>query len=66
MLVQLAQNMLVWTRNDLARVDHHYARYGIARMVRDVLQIPGIEKGSGIKAEEVRLSLRMQTQVQPD
>jgi len=41
LLAQLAHNLLVWTRNDLARHDAHFAHYGIARMVRDVLQIPG-------------------------
>jgi len=41
LLAQLAHNLLVWTRNDLARHDRHFAHYGIARMVRDVLQIPG-------------------------
>ncbi len=41
LLAQLAHNLLVWTRNDLARADDHFTHYGIARMMRDVLQIPG-------------------------
>lgn len=41
LLAQLAHNVLVWTRNDLARADEHFTHYGIARMMRDVLQIPG-------------------------
>ena len=41
LLAQLAHNLLIWTRNDLARADRHFACYGIQRMVRDVLQIPG-------------------------
>lgn len=41
LLAQLAHNLLVWTRNDLARADDHFTHYGIMRMVRDVLQIPG-------------------------
>lgn len=41
LLAQLAHNLLVWTRNDLARADAHFTHYGIARMMRDVLQIPG-------------------------
>ena len=41
LLAQLAHNLLVWTRNDLARADDHFRHYGIMRMVRDVLQIPG-------------------------
>ncbi len=41
LLAQLAHNLLIWTRNDLARADGTFAHYGIQRMVRDVLQIPG-------------------------
>jgi hypothetical protein len=41
LLAQLAHNLLVWTRNDLARADSCFAHYGIQRMVRNVLQIPG-------------------------
>jgi hypothetical protein len=41
LLAQLAHNLLIWTRNDLARDDDAFAHYGIQRMVRDVLQIPG-------------------------
>lgn len=41
LLTQLAHNLLIWTRNDLARTDDAFAHYGIQRMVRDVLQIPG-------------------------
>jgi len=41
LLAQLAHNLLIWTRNDLARADDTFAHYGIQRMVRDVLQIPG-------------------------
>lgn len=41
LLAQLAHNLLIWTRNDLARADGGFAHYGIRRMVRDILQIPG-------------------------
>jgi len=41
LLAQLAHNLLIWTRNDLARADTVFAHYGIHRMVRDILQIPG-------------------------
>ena len=41
LLALLAHNVIIWTRNDLARADDHFAHYGIQRMVRDVLQIPG-------------------------
>ena len=41
LLAQLAHNLLIWTRNDLAYCDGAFAHYGIQRMVRDVLHIPG-------------------------
>jgi len=41
LLAQLAHNLLIWTRNDLAYRDAHFAHYGIQRMARDVLHIPG-------------------------
>lgn len=41
LLAQLAHNLLIWTRNDLTGYDEHFARYGISRLIRDVLQIPG-------------------------
>jgi hypothetical protein len=41
LLAQLAHNLLIWTRNDLARADDQFVQYGIQRMVRDVFQIPG-------------------------
>jgi hypothetical protein len=41
LLAQLAHNLLIWTRNELARTEADFAQYGIHRMVRDVLQIPG-------------------------
>ncbi len=41
LLAQLAHNLVIWTRNDLAQVDQQFERYGIQRTVRDALQIPG-------------------------
>lgn len=41
LLAQLAHNLLIWTRNELACTEADFAQYGILRMVRDVLQIPG-------------------------
>ena len=38
----LAHNILVWVRRELAAVTPKLARYGIFRMVRDILQIRGI------------------------
>lgn len=41
LLAQLAHNLVIWTRNELA--DHHprFSKYGIHRTVRDVFHIPG-------------------------
>ena len=41
LLAQLAHNLVIWTRNDLARVDSRFEKYGIQRTVRDALQIAG-------------------------
>lgn len=41
LLGQLAHNLVIWTRNDLAKVDKRFAAYGIQRTVRDALQISG-------------------------
>ena len=41
LLAQLAHNLVIWTRNDLAKVDQQFEKYGIQRTVRDALQIPG-------------------------
>ena len=41
LLAQLAHNFVIWTRNDLARVDPWLRKYGIHRTVRDALQIAG-------------------------
>ncbi len=41
LLGQLAHDLVIWTRNDLARVDPRFQKYGIQRTVRDALQIDG-------------------------
>jgi Transposase DDE domain group 1 len=41
LLAQLAHNFVIWTRNDLAQVDHRLHKYGIHRTVRDALHIAG-------------------------
>ena len=41
LLAQLAHNLLIWTRNDLAEADQRLHKYGVQRTVRDVLQIAG-------------------------
>jgi hypothetical protein len=41
LLAQIAHNLVIWTRNELAQVEPRLRKYGIQRTVRDVLQIPG-------------------------
>lgn len=41
LLAQLAHNLAIWTRNHLAQTAPALQRFGILRLVRDVLQIPG-------------------------
>lgn len=41
LLAQLAHNLVIWTRNALAQETPSLRKYGIQRMVRDVLQVPG-------------------------
>lgn len=41
LLAQLAHNLVIWTRDDLAQVDQRLRHYGVQRTVRDALQIAG-------------------------
>jgi hypothetical protein len=41
LLAQLAHDVVIWTRNELAQVDGRLQSFGIQRTVRDALQIPG-------------------------
>lgn len=41
LLAQLAHNLIIWTRNDLAHTNPRFRKYGILRTVRDVFHIPG-------------------------
>jgi hypothetical protein len=41
LLAQLAHDLVIWTRNDLAQADPRLQKYGIQRTVRDALQIGG-------------------------
>jgi hypothetical protein len=41
LLGQLAHNVLIWTRNDLARIEPRLEKYGIQCTQRDALQIDG-------------------------
>lgn len=41
LLAQLAYNLIIWARNQLARHNPRLRQFGILRMVRDVFHIPG-------------------------
>ena len=41
LLAELAHNVLIWVRHDLVQVDQRCQQFGIQRLVRDLLQIPG-------------------------
>jgi hypothetical protein len=41
LLAQLAHNLIIWTRNALAKTNPRFRKYGILRTVRDVFHIPG-------------------------
>lgn len=41
LLGQFAHDLVIWTRNDLARVDRRFHKYGIERTVRDAMHIDG-------------------------
>lgn len=57
LLAQLAHDLVIWTRNDLAQVDTRFQTYGIQRTVRDVLQIDGqVQINAQGHIEQVRLN----------
>jgi len=57
LLGQLAHNVVIWTRDDLAQVDSRLQKYGIQRTVRDALQIDGrIELSAEGQIERVILN----------
>jgi hypothetical protein len=57
LLAQIAHNIVIWTRNELAQADPRMQKYGIQRTVRDVLQIPGrIHIGSDGNVETITLN----------
>lgn len=41
LLTQLAHNVVIWTRNQLAKQDARFLKFGVHRMIRDVFQIEG-------------------------
>ena len=57
LLAQLAHDLVIWTRNDLAHVDTRFQKYGIQRTVRDVLHIDGqVQISAQGHIEQVRLN----------
>ncbi len=59
LLAQLAHNLIIWTRNDLATADQRLQKYGIQRTLRDVLQIDGhIQLNAHGQVEQIVLNAR--------
>jgi hypothetical protein len=56
LLAQLAHNLVIWTRNAFARSAPCLAKYGIQRMVRDVLRIPGRIRFDAVGKVQITLS----------
>jgi hypothetical protein len=57
LLAQLAHDLVIWTRNDLAQVDQRFEKYGIQRTVRDALQIAGrIHVNAAGRVEQITLN----------
>ena len=56
LLAQLAHNLIIWTRNALAQSAPCLAQYGIQRMVRDVLRIPGQVRFDAVGQVHITLS----------
>ena len=58
-LAQLAHNLVIWTRNDLAQADQRLQKYGIQRTVRDALQIAGrIQVNAHGQVQQITLNER--------
>jgi DDE family transposase len=59
LLAQLAHNLVIWTRNDLAQADQRLQKYGICRTVRDALQIAGrIQVNAHGQVQQITLNER--------
>lgn len=58
LLAQLAHDVVIWTRNDLAQADERLQKFGIQRTVRDALHIPGrVQVNAQGQVEQVTLNL---------
>lgn len=58
LLSQLAHNSIIWTRYALGQCAPRLAPYGIQRMVRDVLHIPGQVRFDAVGKVQITLSER--------
>jgi hypothetical protein len=59
LLAQLAHNVVIWTRNDLAQADPRLHKYGVHRTVRDALQIAGqVQINTHGEVEQIMLNER--------
>jgi len=59
LLGQLAHDVVIWTRNELAQADERLEKYGIKRTVRDVLHIDGqIEINPAGRVQQITLNAR--------
>ncbi len=59
LLAQLAHNVVIWTRNDLAQAEPRLRKYGVQRTVRDALQIAGqVQINTQGEVEQIMLNER--------
>jgi len=59
LLAQLAHNVVIWTRNDLAQAEPRLRKYGVHRTVRDALQIAGqVQINTQGEVEQIMLNER--------
>ncbi|HEY3232318.1 MAG TPA: hypothetical protein VGJ87_24005 [Roseiflexaceae bacterium] len=58
-MAQVAHNLVIWTRNDLAQADQRLQKYDIQRTVRDALQIGGrIQVNAHGQVQQITLNER--------
>ncbi len=56
LLAQLAHNLIIWTRTALVPARPGLARYGMQRMVRDVMRIPGQVRFDAVGKVQITLN----------
>jgi hypothetical protein len=58
LLAELAHNVVIWARTEMAQVSPQAAHYGLQRFVRDLLQITGyVSNSRGKKGQRLKLRL---------